>query len=251
MDITQAIGDSLVKDYPGTKITWTFANSAAQAANALRWQNGDPIDVDTNKFTYWAQDTWAFVDNDLLLVLTPSLQDTVASGEKWADTFYPLVLQFSQDQREGPTKGKYFSVPESTTLMLIHYNKKAFDQMGVQPAKTWPEFLTLCDTIKEKGASTGMKPICVSGPTAPYVAHWWDRLTQRYVGTQAVMDYLAEVGNVPLRRIGTSHGFGELQAVADNSTREGREQNRRVEIKLLVSRGINQNVEVKQTTDQQ
>lgn len=62
---------------------------------------------------------------------------------------------------------------------------------------------------------------------------------------QAVLDYLVETHNIPLRRISTSYGFGEMQAVAENTTRDGRAQNRRVEVKILVSRGLNQNVEVR------
>jgi len=64
------------------------------------------------------------------------------------------------------------------------------------------------------------------------------RLSQRRA--DAVIRYLVEQHNIPLRRIITPYGFGELQPVAENTSRDGREQNRRVEVKVLVNRGINQ-----------
>ena len=64
------------------------------------------------------------------------------------------------------------------------------------------------------------------------------RLSQQRADT--VIRYLVENHNLPLRRIITPYGYGAAQPVADNKTREGRAENRRVEVKILVNRGLTQ-----------
>lgn len=56
----------------------------------------------------------------------------------------------------------------------------------------------------------------------------------------AVVQYLAVQHKIPLRRFVTPMGYGKTEAVADNTSAEGRQQNRRVEVKMIINRGMNQ-----------
>jgi len=191
------IGDSLEADFEGTEIKYTFANTASDPARALRWQNGDPLDVDTGRWSNQAPPTWDWPNNDFLADLTPYLEETLESGEVWADMFTEGAKSFAIDTREGTaTPGAWWGVPYEMVLMLMHYNVQAFDEMGLEPPTTWDEFLAVCEAIDAQSDETGMKPVCVSGPTDIYCGHWWDRMTQRIVGREAVENVVYGDGRV-------------------------------------------------------
>jgi len=66
----------------------------------------------------------------------------------------------------------------------------------------------------------------------------------------AVVQYLAVNHKIPLRRFVTPMGYGKTEAVADNTTAEGRAQNRRVEVKMLLNRGLTQQTSATTSTPQ-
>jgi len=55
---------------------------------------------------------------------------------------------------------------------------------------------------------------------------------------KAVVRYLSREGNVPMRHIVAPGAMGEYQPAGSNETKEGRAGNRRVEVKVLVNKGI-------------
>jgi OmpA-OmpF porin, OOP family len=56
---------------------------------------------------------------------------------------------------------------------------------------------------------------------------------------EAVVEYLVVAHKIPARRFITPMGYGKTGAVAGNTTAQGRAQNRRVEVKMLLNRGMN------------
>ncbi len=55
---------------------------------------------------------------------------------------------------------------------------------------------------------------------------------------ESVVQYLAVNHKIPLRRFVSPMGYGKTEAVANNKTAAGRAQNRRVEVKMLLNRGM-------------
>jgi outer membrane protein OmpA-like peptidoglycan-associated protein len=109
-------------------------------------------------------------------------------------------------------------------------------QFKVGSAELTPEAKSQLDQLAAAAVAQKGYVIEVAGYASADGPETYNRTLSRR-RAEAVVQYLAD-NTVPARRIVMPLGFGENLPVADNKTRAGREENRRVEVKLLVSKGI-------------
>ena len=120
-------------------------------------------------------------------------------------------------------------VPQTTTAVNFKVNSAVLSD----------EAKAKLDEIATRALNTKGYVIEVAGYTDSNGADQKNRILSQH-RADSVIRYMVENHQIPLRRIITPYGYGKSNPVADNTTREGREQNRRVEIKLLVNKGLTQ-----------
>ena len=103
-----------------------------------------------------------------------------------------------------------------------------------------PEAKTQLDQLASQAGTAKGYMIEVSG----FAYDFRNKESNRRLSQQradAVVRYLAENHRIPLRRIVTPFGYGNtVEPIADNTTREGRAENRRAEVRFLVNKGLSQ-----------
>jgi OmpA-OmpF porin, OOP family len=107
----------------------------------------------------------------------------------------------------------------------------------VNSAVLSPEAKQLLDDLAQKALTQRAYMIEVAGHTDSTGSDAKNFRLSR-ARAEAVVQYLAVTHKIPLRRFVTPMGYGKTDSIADNTTAEGRLQNRRVDVKVIMNRGI-------------
>ncbi len=96
-------------------------------------------------------------------------QDSPYSDGTWAE-------QFDQSGVTAAISGNLETVSFFSTQVMWMYNKEIFEEVGVQPPKTWDELVTVCEKLYE----AGYQPIAMDGNYMSYVSRTMSWLAQIY-----------------------------------------------------------------------
>ena len=228
-------------------------NSGALAATEVRFRNDDhivaqamdtrvvPVENDLRSTQIRLADTEMNAERlsgqiQELTAITDLARDDARAAQTTADT---AVAAAAGAQSTADNARDGVRVANERIALIDDYETKTLTTVyfKVGSAVIANEYQTELDAFAEHIRSEKAYVIEIAGfASSDGDAAANRRLSQRRA--EAVIQYLAENYTIPMRRFITPMGYGESHPVGDNDTREGREENRRVEVRLLINRGL-------------
>jgi ABC-type glycerol-3-phosphate transport system substrate-binding protein len=195
--MTDALQEALADKYEieAVQVDWGNLQTVIKTGIA----SGKPADV----YQYWPQEMKPFVDANMALDLTPYLE---ADNGKWLEEFGPTL-------ETGKYNGKYYNLPMDTNFPVIYVNKQIFEKAGVKvPYRwSWDEFITACQTIKEKTDTfpfvLGSSPDTLSWVIRNGIASWG-------VAEDKISELVS--GSVPVAEMELGTILGNIKDLVDN-----------------------------------
>lgn len=172
-DIALAI-ELFKKDYPNVTFkTVTYSVDPYKTKLAVAMATGELPDL---FFTWGGGQLRSYVDAGRI---APLSQETVEWLKK---TFWPGAVE------EVYYKGKYWAVPFNNSILgnFIWYRKDIFEKHGLQPPKTWSEFVQLCKKLRQ----LGYIPITMGNKARWPADHFLATLAARVCGNDIVKEIL-------------------------------------------------------------
>jgi len=80
--------------------------------------------------------------------------------------------------------GKLFGLPKNADMLVLYYNKKIFQEQGLEAPKTTEELLNVIQKLRE----ANINPVAVNGMDAWTFPIWFEYAVQRQTGDFSTMD---------------------------------------------------------------
>lgn len=168
----------------------TYGETMTKAVTAIKGGTGPQLAV------LLAAEMHSLQDLDILASLEDIGLD--AAGKGWMDGFYPAFLMNSR------VGGKLWSVPFQRSTAVMYYNKDAFREVGLDPAKfprTWAELEAAAQKLVKKDASGR-------------VTRWGVKLASDTGNAQWTFGALAnQAGHILMNEAGTETYFNHPKAI--------------------------------------
>jgi sn-glycerol 3-phosphate transport system substrate-binding protein len=169
----------------------TYGDTLTKAVTAIKGGSGPQFAV------LLAAEMHSLQDMDILAPLD-SLGIDAGALKTWTDGFYPAFLANSR------AEGKLWSVPFQRSTAVMYYNKDAFTEVGLDPAKfprTWAELEAAAVKLTKKDASGR-------------VTRWGVKLASDTGNAQWTFGALAnQAGHVLMNEAGTETYFNHPKAI--------------------------------------